>query len=607
LIHAGAGGVGLAAIQEARRLGARVYATAGSEAKREFVRAYGGEDVFDSRSIAFESEVMIATGFQGVDVVLNSLGGDLTAASLRCLAPRGRFIELGEQTALTDDEARAIRPDVAYHRIHLRAALAEANLEIGAILQSVLTDAESGVIRPLPLKTFRLAEAADAFRYMAAAKHTGRVLLTPGCDTASSSFAIRRDGAYIVTGGLSGLGRLTVEWLATQGAGFILALGRRAADAETKSLFSQLQEKGGIILTASCDVSNRDELAAAMKCIPASFAIRGVFHAAGVLDDASLPLQTPERFWTVMAAKVAGAWNLHNLTHHIALDCFVLYSSAAGLLGARGQANHAAACACLDALAHARREHLGLTALSINWGAWSGIGAAVRHRVLERTEHAGVTSIQPAVGLYILERLLQTQATQVLVSLVNWQQWAAHSPASATANADLLAEILDQTPSLGLKQYAGQADQSGAERASQALTVSWRAELIAASSFSQLSLLEARVEERIRAILCLASSQGLDPARPLQEYGLDSLLSIELRNALSTDLETRLPATMLFDYPTLASLTNWLYHDVLKLGAIRDKAPDAGAYRTDVLQDVGTLSEDEVERLIQQKMAGTRT
>jgi acyl transferase domain-containing protein/NADPH:quinone reductase-like Zn-dependent oxidoreductase/acyl carrier protein len=604
LIHAGAGGAGLAAIQEAKRLGAVVYATAGSEAKREYLRGLGVQGVYDSRSAAFEAEILMATDFRGVDVVLNSLGGDKIAAGMRTLAPRGRFIELGEKTVLPDSEAKAIRADISYQRVHLRAALEAATEEVRAVLTAILGDVERGVIHPLPWKQFDLDGAAEAFRFMAAGRHTGRVLLAPAASQAR--FAVRQDGAYVVTGGFSGLGRLVVEWLAAQGAGCVLALGRSEPEEEAQSAFRQLRENGTAIVAVRCDVSEEAELAQAMRAIPSGFALRGVFHAAGVLDDASLQRQTWPRFRKVLAAKVAGTWNLHRLTQAAPLDCFVLFSSAAGLLGSRGQSSHAAANAYMDAFAHYRREHLKQPALSVNWGAWSGTGAAVRHKVIERRERTGATTISPADGLRILQWLLEEDRTQVFVSRVNWRKWAKHSKSAAAANADLLGRILYAPRAASAAQFAAPSPAVPIRSEAQS---SWKEQLLAAPQERQFAILEARVEERVRAVLSLAAGQPLDSARPLQEYGLDSLLSIELRNALSADLEAKLPATALFDYPTLAALTTWLFREVLKLrgkesvedGQIAEPAKEQG-----VLDGVASLSEDEVEKLFQQKMAEMR-
>src|SRR5579859_301599 len=623
LIHAGAGGVGLAAIQEAQRLGAVVFATAGSEAKRAYLRGLGVEAVFDSRSTSFERGVFEATGFQGVDVVLNSLAGEKIAAGLRTLAPGGRFIELGEKTVLTDAEALVMRPDVGYSRVHLRAALAEASPEILDVIRSVLVDVEAGVIRPLPWKRFALDQAAEAFRYMASGQQTGRVLLAPGDaphEAPRRLSVVRRDGAYVVTGGFKGLGLLVVEWLAQQRAVCVLALGRSEPSPEAAARFSRLNDDGSCIVSRQCDVSDEAALRDALDEIPSRFTLRGVFHSAGVLDDAALSQQTAARFRSVLTPKVAGAWNLHRLTLAAPLDCFVLFSSAAGVLGSRGQSNHAVANAYLDALAHFRRDRLELPALSINWGAWSEVGAAVRHGVVQRSEGSGVTPITPADGLRLLGRLLQEDVAQVLVSKVDWRKWAESSRAEAASNADLLKHVLRPTEAGGNRESeAGQLSGRASGRATGASDGPnggpWRAELLAAPEARRMQVLEARVEDRIRAVLSLPGTQFIDPARPLQEYGLDSLLSIELRNALSADLDSKLSATALFDYPTLAALTDWLFRDVLKLQIAEaensrpssEPGDDRAQERArDLLEGVAALSDDEVDRMFQEKMAGMR-
>ncbi len=602
LIHAGAGGVGLAAIQEARRLGAIVYATAGSESKRAFLRDNGVEAVFDSRTSTFESETLLATGFQGVNVILNSLNGALIAASLRTLAPRGRFIELGEDTGWDETRVRSLRPDVQYHRVHLRSDLETVTPAIRKALDAVVNDAANGVIEPLPHRMFPPEEATEAFRFMAAGKHTGRVLIGSSKQPAKTDHRISSDGAYLVTGGLSGLGLLTVEWLARQGAGCILAVGRRPADRATDIKLDSLRSLGVAVLIKRCDVGRREEVAAAIDSIPATFSLRGVFHAAGVLDDASIPQQTPEKFKNVMDVKVAGAWHLHDLTLALKLDWFVMFSSAAGLLGGRGQSNHAVANAALDALSHYRKERLGLTALSVNWGAWSGSGAAVRHSALERSERLGAAPIPSQVGLEIMGRLLMTDTTQVLVSQVDWQKWIASSPASAAANADLLMDILDRQHDAAPPS----APEAVPSKSTGITSLSLKNILKSAPPLQQYALLGSSLESRVRTVLSMTGNEVIDPFRPLQEYGLDSLLSIEFRNVLCTDLEIRLPSTTMFDYPTLASLTDWLFHDVLKLQINFHMDQEKTTTKGDLLDEVATMSEGDVERLFQQKLAGTR-
>ena len=607
LVHAGAGGVGMASIQEAQRLGARVLATAGSEAKRAMLREMGVEGVFDSRSILhagnFAEGVLEATGGRGVDVLLNSLAGDKVTAGLRVMAPGGRFIELGEQTVLSAEERAGLRSDIRYEVVQLRDELAVPTPESLETIASVLKDFEAGKFKPLSWRRFALDQVGDAFRLMAAGLHTGRVLIVPRIEdetkrTVAKFAGFRRDGAYVVTGAFGGLGLLMVEWLAKQGAGCVLALGRSTASAETEARLAELRAAGTDVVAVRCDVGDKASLAEASLAVPNGYALRGVFHCAGVWANGALTNQTAELYREALAPKVEGGWNLHRLTLGAELDCFVLFSSVAGPMGSRGQSNYAAANAYLDGLAHYRREELGLTALSVDWGAWSGAGASVRHGMVERSEKAGAVAITPEKGFALLGRLLEEDCAQVMVSKVDWKKWAGFFQAEYAANADLLA---------GLMPVSG----TGATGKGDAGSDGWLGRWMALPAAKRRAQLAARVEDRVRGILGLGSKAAIDETRPLQEYGLDSLLAIELRNALSADLEAKLPQTALFDYPTMGGLTEWLFADVLRAGGeeterVEEAQPEAQTGSGEaVLAGVEELSDEEVERLFQEKMAGT--
>ena len=244
-----------------------------------------------------------------------------------------------------------------------------------------------------------MKDAAAAFRFMLQARHIGKIVLSNG----GGECRIRPDSAYLVTGGLSGLGLLTAEWLSTRGAAELLLMGRTSPDEDSLRRIGQMRAAGTRAHIVNEDVAVEAGVSRALE--QALLPLRGVFHSAGVLADGVLSQTSPERFAAVLRAKVAGAWNLHRLTRHMPLDHFVLYSSAASVLGARGQANHAAANAFLDAMAHQRRRD-GLCALSVNWGAWSGTGAAVRTGTARSASAHGFRTIAPAAGIAILERLI---------------------------------------------------------------------------------------------------------------------------------------------------------------------------------------------------------
>ncbi len=379
LIHAGAGGVGQAAIQIARAAGAVIYATAGSDEKRAYLRAMGVSLVMDSRSLDFSSEVLKATAGRGVDIVLNSLAGPFIDAGFATLAQRGRFLELGVADLRSDEWVQKTRPDVDYFQIDL----IDKNQVVSRVLTEIFQKIRAGSLEPLPNTVFEMEKAQDAFRWMAQARHIGKITLA--FPRKPSESGIRKDGAYLVTGGISGLGLEVAKWLAEQRAGEVVVLGRSAPSEATCEVFDAIRNSGTAVTVCQGDVSVASDVAAA---ISTRLPLRGVFHCAGTLQDAALSRQDWARFKEVLAGKAEGARHLHQLTQDRPLDHFVLFSSIAAVLGSPGQTNYAAANAFLDALAH-QRSMRNLPALSVNWGAWQEVGMAVRHGTLDRAAARG--------------------------------------------------------------------------------------------------------------------------------------------------------------------------------------------------------------------------
>ena len=377
LIHAGAGGVGLAAIQLAQAAGAEVFTTA-SAAKRDYLRSLGVEHVFDSRSIAFGQAILEATSGEGVDVVVNSLTGEgFIDASLSCLAPQGRFVELARRDILSEEEMAEARPDAAYHILELDVLKADDPAWPGRSLRGVMKQLAAGEITPLIHSRWSLAEAAGAMRFMRAARHLGKIVLT---NSPLTRGYLRKDRTYLVTGGLGGIGCVVAGWLADCGAGTIVLNGRRAPDETVQAEIDSLRNRGVDVRVELVDVTNPASLDAMLERVDRELApLAGVIHSVGVLADSALGNQNWDRFQQVLWPKVLGAWHLHRATEHLDLDMFVLFSSVAGVLGNPGQANHAAANAFLDQLA-AHRRALGLPGQAIAWGAWSGLGEAEEQR-----------------------------------------------------------------------------------------------------------------------------------------------------------------------------------------------------------------------------------
>ena len=408
LVHAAAGGVGLAAVAIAKRLGATVVATAGNPAKRRFVAGLGVDHVFDSRSPAFAEDVTAALGPRPIDVVLNSLSGEFITNSVGLLAPGGRFTEIGKRGIWTADEMRAARPDVRYDIVYLGDLCEREPWRVHAMLQRLARDLESGELPALPVSVFPDARAIDAFRTMAQTRHIGKLALSFEAARGEQPRAVLPlNGAatYLVTGGLGALGLLVAEWMVERGARSLVLVGRHAAASpDTDARLERLRRNGAGLAVWSVDLSSRPATDALFARIDSELPpLAGIVHAAGVIDDGPVVQQTPGRLARVLSPKVAGTWHLHEATKALPLDFFVSFASVAGLLGWAGQSGYAAGNAFLDALAWWRAAR-GLPAASIDWGTWStsGMAASLATAHHERFRRWGLQPIEEAQGLNAL-------------------------------------------------------------------------------------------------------------------------------------------------------------------------------------------------------------
>jgi phthiocerol/phenolphthiocerol synthesis type-I polyketide synthase C len=598
LIHSATGGVGLAALQIARRVGAEVFATAGSEEKREYLRALGVEHVFDSRSLHWAGELLERTGGEGVDLVLNSLSGEAIARGLAVLRPYGRFVEIGKRD-IHDDSRIGLLPfrnQLSYFAVDLERGSRERPALLGRMLRRVAAAADAGEIEPLPARVFTTREVADAFRHMAQARHIGKVVVATQTvaeladDIAPAPVPIRSDATYLITGGLGGLGLEVARWMVARGARHLALVQRREPDADAREAVRELGERGADVRIERADVAHEADLAAALARIGAEMPpLRGVVHAAGVLDDATLLQMDQARLARVLAPKLQGSWNLHRLTHAQELDFFVLFSSAAPLLGLPGQANYAAANAFLDALAHHRRAR-DLPALSINWGPWSEAGlAAAREDRGSRLERLGLGSLSPEQGIGALEALLRTPAAQCGVLRLDAERWCASYPA-ATASP-FLAALRESEPSVAEPEPT---------------TDGIRATVLAArSARERQALLETHLRERVAQVLRL-SAERVTLAQPFKALGMDSLMTLELRNRLEADLGIPLSASTIWNYPTVAALARHL--DQQLNGASPDPVPTAAAaprteHPTPAAVVVDGLGHEQIEALLDRELA----
>ncbi|WP_394840411.1 SDR family NAD(P)-dependent oxidoreductase [Pendulispora rubella] len=543
LIHSAAGGVGLAAIQWARHVGAEIYATAGSAEKRTYLRSLGVKHVSDSRSLHFASDIREWTQGEGVDVVLNSLAGDFIPKSLELLRDHGRFVELGKRDPLSNGQL-GLRPflrNLSFTLVDLRGMWRKRPEAVGRVLREVLSWVERGVLSPLPKRAFPIGEAAEAFREMSHGRHIGKIVLSTR-DARETRIAapsvrarIRPEGSYLVTGGLGGLGLSVAQWMVAQGARHLLLVGRSGVSLpEQQDALDALRASGATVAVGLADVSDRAALAHVLADYEGP-SFRGVVHAAGLLEDGLLAQQEPERFRAVMKPKIAGALHLDALTRDEPLDFFVLYSSIAGLLGSPGQGNYAAANAFLDALAHNRRAR-NLVGCSVGWGPFSDVGlAAADAKRGVRLAQRGMGSLTSREGIGLLERALARGDVHVGAVPFDVRQWVEFYP--AIASSSMFSDLRDEGPP------PSSAPSSELRRA-----------VSAAAPEQHKEIIEQFVRDQVGLVLRMEPGR-VARSTPLKSLGIDSLLGLELRNRLEAGVETRLPSTLIWTFPHVAALT----------------------------------------------------
>ncbi len=571
LVHAGSGGVGWAAVQIALRAGATVFATAGSPAKRELLRSLGVAQVFDSRTLDFAPQLRAATGGRGVDVVLNSLAGEFIGASVECLAPAGCFLELGKRELWPDQRFHAVRPAARYAVYDLGTMARDDPSLVRPLLDELLVALAAGALRAAPLRVFEFAQAHDAMRLMAQARHVGKLVLRAPAALDVPGPPVRATASYLITGGLGALGLHTARWLAQRGARHLVLTGRGAPTPATQAVLDELARQGVAVRVCRVDAADATAMAPLVdELARAAAPLRGVIHAAGQLDDGVLLQQDEMRLAAVLRGKAEGALLLDALTRDVPLDFFVLYSAAGPLLGASGQSTYASANAVLDAIAHARRA-AGLPALAVDWGLWrDGMAAGAAQAAWSAR---GLGAMDADGGMARLERLLREGATQAAVLPIAWNRFLATLPAG-----------VDRSFFGSLAAGAAPASQRVADPAA-TLTTRWRT---LPAGERRDAMLHDLAQQALQ-VLGLGADTPLDARRALKDAGLDSLMAVELRNLLARATDTSLPATLLFDHPTLDALADFLMR---KLDLLPVAAPPVAS---DAQRALAALSDAEAE------------
>ncbi|MEU5647639.1 SDR family NAD(P)-dependent oxidoreductase, partial [Streptomyces milbemycinicus] len=546
LIHAATGGVGTAAVQIARHLGAVIYATA-SPGKHPMLEAMGVDETHraSSRDLDFEHIFRAATGSEGMDVVLDCLAGEFVDASLRLLGQGGRFIEMGKTDIRDPEQIADTHPGVHYRSYDL---VSDAGLDRLSEMLGTLADLfAQGVLTPPPVQAWPLARARQALRHMSQAKHTGKLVLDipPALDP---------DGTVLITGGTGTLGALIAEHLVTNHhITHLHLLSRRGPDAPgAAELTAHLTELGATVHITATDTTDPHALRQALDTVDPRHPLTAVIHTAGIVDDAVITAQTADSLHRVWAAKATSAANLHQATEHLPLAMFVIFSSAAGTFGSPGQANYAAANAYCDALA-TRRRHAGLPATSIAWGLWaatSGMTGGLTEIDHARMSRSGMAPLPSEHALALFDAAHGLGAARVLAARLDL--------------ARLSAQPTEALPPL-VRSLTGTGPRT-ARRSAAAPVADLSGRLASMAPAGQLALLLDLVRTHAATVLGHMDSGTVSADTPFKDLGFDSLTAVELRNRLTTVTGLRLSAASVFRYPTATAMAEHLRGELCPTG-----------------------------------------
>lgn len=552
LIHGAAGGVGIAAIQLASHLGAEIYATAGSDEKRDFLKLMGVQHIYDSRSLSFADDILADTNGEGVDVVLNSLAGEAINRNLQVLRPFGRFLELGKRDFYQNSRIglRPFRNNISYFGIDADQLMQAKPTLTQRLFKEVMELMADGHLSPLPYQIFDANHVIDAFRYMQQAKQIGKIVVTyeQAIRHISPTFnhtplALDANASYLVTGGLGGFGLRTAQWLVENGAKHLALLSRRGANSpEAQQALADFADQGINVNALACDVTSADQVNAVFQTIAHDMPpLKGIVHAATVIDDALIINMHAEQIERVLAPKVLGAVHLHeaSLTLATPLSFFVVYSSATTLFGNLGQSNYVAANYWLEALVGLRQQ-LGLAATNVRWGAIDDVGFLARHSEIKEALQGrmGGDALPAAIALQALADMLVHNRNHLGVMELDWNALERFLPTAQSPKFEYLAHLASQ------HEHEGQHED-------------WAHLLATLSSTELQEYAEQLIKVEVSEILRLPINR-IDKDQSIYDMGLDSLLGVELVLALEDRFGVRIPVMSLNASPTIARLADKL-------------------------------------------------
>lgn len=555
LIHGAAGGVGLAALQIAKLKGATVIATAGTPEKRHLVATLGADQVYDSRSLEFVNNVLEGTGGEGVDIVVNSLFSEAMERSLELVKPFGRFLELGKRDYYSDRKIalRPFRKNISYFGIDADQLLVEAPNTTSRIFNEISSLFRAGHLRPLPHCVFAFDELSPAFRLMQSSGHIGKIVVTPpvnGRDyvlKANPGPLTLATGTYLVVGGIGGFGLEAANWVAEKGASHVaLATRNGRPDAGTTVAIERWAKRGITASVHACDVTSEAQVAALLAELRLNGPLKGIIHAAMVLDDVLIANSSRERNQPVLDTKVAGATILDHLTDADDLELFLLFSSATTMVGNPGQANYVAANGYLEGLARMRRQR-GKAALAVAFGAIADAGFLARNDTINEklSRRIGDASLKARNALRYVEDYLRNDpgtpaAAVVVISEIDWR---------AASMLTTVQRSFFNAVRVGNSPRQNDADQIDLHS------------LLAGKPIEEVDrILLGLIASELATILRIAE-QSVTPDKLLRDIGLDSLMTMELGTSFQQKTGIDLPLSGVSDTMTVGHV----------VGKLRDK------------------------------------
>ena len=558
LIHSGAGGVGQAAVQVARAIGAQIICTA-SRTKHQYLKEQGVFSVHDSRTKEFSQEILALTNGRGVDVVLNSLNSTWVDASFECLSQHGRFIEMGKIEVWSPEKAAEKRPDVKYYQFDLLEIASGNPQYINNLLFKILNEYKVGTYKPLPIKVFTKDQCSDAFRYIAQAKHIGKVVVNLK-NSKESARKISSDGIYIITGGFGAIGTELIKWLISKGATAILVISKNAKTHLDQNNIIRWLESGTRISALNIDFEEEFDHSKIIEKITTNISqqkLLGMFHLSGKLEDGLITNQNITRLKSVFSVKWNGYIVLKKLQDAYSKleyqsPFLVSFSSISALLGSPGQifyssVNSAIDGSCLEENLINKNDKLEL---SLQWGPWNtgkeGMVGKLDKPAQQRLENYGLRLLDPDNAFKQMELLLNHGRSGVFtIDNNDWNKVNRNTPKRLQNFISYLKEsdnINDKIANPKRKALLHKLE--------------------FASKDKKILIIIHELQIQLARVMGLTSEDELDPSESLYNIGLDSLMVVELAAVLESEFGISLKFNAFANEPTIESLAIFILQNL---------------------------------------------